>query len=197
MKLKLKGTTLLPSKGNLKIVSNKFNDICSEGVVLVEIPPCKRTIFFEGSSYFLSFPKILFFMRYIKTRSQRHHVRFVRMAFTKGRKLTLMVPPLTNIAHDDLEICLSKKCSGNTLEEMASNQIANIFSSQFNCDITDIFQECYEVKIEDDDFGLGGIKEYFEKWAKKTKNNPNWVPKNFQQFNNADGFYNWHDYNNE
>ena len=130
-------------------------------------------------------------MRYIKTRNQQYQVRFARMAFIKGRKRTLMAPPLPNISCDDLEICLSEKCKGSTLEKMISNQIANIFSSQFNCDITDNFEEYYEM-IFDEDTYLEEINEYFKKWAKKTKNNPNWVPRSFQLFYSDDNFYDWH-----
>lgn len=132
-------------------------------------------------------------MRYIKARNGNYHVRFVRMAFTKARKRTLLVPPLTNISCQNLEMCLSHKCWGTTLQEMASNQIANIFASGFNCDITDVFEDHYEITYDDydcDDFS--GIDKYYEKWQKKTKANPNWVPKKFEEFNDEDAFYEWH-----
>lgn len=133
-------------------------------------------------------------MRYIQARNKNYQVRFVRMAFTKARKRTLLIPPLTNISCYDLEVCLAHKCSGTTLEEMASNQIANIFASKFNCDITDSFDDYYEITYDDydvDDFS--GIDKYFEKWQKKTKANPDWVPKKFKEFENyEDKFYDWH-----
>lgn len=112
------------------------------------------------------------------------------MAFTKARKRTLLIPPLTNISCHDLEMCLAHKCWGTTLEEMASNQIANIFASQFNCDITDSFEDYYEILDDYDDFS--GIDKYYEKWQKKTKANPNWVPKKFEEFGLEDNFYEWH-----
>ena len=188
---------LSPSKsGNLKIIKNEFNPMYNEGAILVEIPPCKRTIFFEKTSYFLSFPKVLFFMGYIKNRNQKYRVRFARMAFTKARKQTLMVPPLTNIIFYNLELCLAKKCDGTTLEEMASNQIANIFASKFNMDITDVFDFPREGagKYSLNDFSTPRCRlcEHFDTWQKKTKANPNWVPKKFKEFDEKDNFYAWH-----
>jgi hypothetical protein len=186
------GMILSPSKsGNLKIIKNKFIEEYNEGTVLVEIPPCKRTIFFEKTPYFLSFPKVLFFMRYLKARNESYYVQYARMAFTKARKRTLLIPPLTNIGLYNLEVCLSSKCKGTTLEEMASNQIADIFRSQFNCDITDVFENFYEVDY-DDYVESSAIEKYFEEWQKKTKDNPNWIPRKFEEFCDEENFYDWH-----
>ena len=162
---------------------------------MVESPACRRTIFFDDTPYFLSFPKIIFFMRYIKTRSEDFHVRFARMAFTKGRKRELFVPPLPNLGAYNLEVCLSSKCQGASLQAMIENQIANIFASPFNLDITDVFEEYYNFEYDDydDDGWEDCIKKYFEEWQKKTKKNPKWVPKNFMEYRDRDEqFYGWH-----
>lgn len=188
---------LSPSKiGSPKIIKQEFNEEYNEGTVLVEVPACRRTIFYEHTPYFLSFPKILFFMRYIKTRNENFHVRFARMAFTKGRKKELFVPPLTNLGGYNLEICLSIKCQGASLQAMIENQIANIFASPFNLDITDVFEEYYEFEYDDYDDGgwEDGVVKYFEKWQKKTKKNPNWVPKKFKEYKD-DQFYDWYSNN--
>ena len=75
-------------------------------------------------------------MRYIRhyallTGVPGYVINFIRMAFTEGTEKILLVPPLPNISGYSLDICLSKLCQGETLEEMAKNQIANIFNPEW------------------------------------------------------------------
>jgi len=181
MPANLIGTTISPSKsGKPQIVKNKFKEEYNEGTVLVEIPECRRTIFVEKKAYFLSFPKIRFFISYIRQRNGAYASRFFRMCFVHNKKKTILVPPLPNL-FGDLKVCCPG-AKGNTLEQLIDNQIEVLFSSQFNDETWETFEEYYEDDNDYDDDEMQSVVKYLKKWMKKTKTNPKWVPKKFPEY---------------
>lgn len=160
----------------------------NEGHILVEIPECRRIVFVGREPYFISLPKMRFFIPYIKRRDGTFASKFVRWCFVKAKNKTILVPPFPNI-FDNLKVCCPT-ASGKTLKDMVDAQIKALFASSFNDETWDTLQQYYhdEFSNDDDDYdydyydGEYNVRGYMEKWMKKTKKKPNWVPKKFAKY---------------
>jgi hypothetical protein len=149
----------------------------NEGHILVEVPECRRMIFVGRNPYFLSLPKMRFFMPYIKRRDGTFVSKFVRWCFVKSKNKTILVPPFPNV-FSDLKVCCPTG-KGKTLEDMVDSQIKTLFASSFNNETWETLSDYYYDKfdeVEED------IDAYMEKWMKKTKKKPDWVPKKFAKY---------------
>lgn len=174
---------------NGKIIKNKFNKMYNEGAVLVELPACRRMLFIEFCPYFVSLPKVRLFIPYIKTIGE-YTSRFVRMCFVQNKNKSILVPPLPNIFYN-LKVCCPG-ASGKTLEDMIAEQAKVLFASQFNCETWETLEEYYyddffdniRCRPEYDDTTM--LHKYMNKWMKKTKKNPNWIPNKFVKYNEDD-----------
>lgn len=174
------GTELSQSKSG-KTIRHSFNEMYNEGHILVEIPQCRRIIFVEKEPYFLSLPKMRFFMPYIKRRDGTFASRFVRWCFVKATNKTILVPPFPNV-FENLKVCCPT-ASGKTLGDMVDAQIKALFASSFNDETWDTLEHYYfDEFFDDDEDETYGIHQYMEKWMKKTKKKPDWVPKKFAKY---------------
>ena len=173
------GTELSQNKSG-KIIRNSFKEEYNEGTVLVELPACRRMLFVGKTPYFVSLPKIRLFIPYVKQRTGEYASRFVRMCFVKNKKKTILVPPLPNV-FQDLKVCCGT-ARGKTLEDLIAEQAKVLFASQFNDETWDTLEVYYEDEFFHDDDYIGPIKKYMAKWMKKTKKNPNWIPKKFAEY---------------
>lgn len=186
--VKKKVTKKIRAKGKIvseKIVKHKFNELYNTGLVMVELPPCKRTIFFSRgttnfesiltygkSSLFLSFPTIRIVIGYgYNPRTKTYSATKFKLAFYNKKKKKLLIPPLPNI-FEDLRVCSStaKKC--DSVEELIKKQVSIFFSSRFDFSAIDCLEQ-----YEEDNF-----VDYLLNWEKSTKNKPNWIPSKFYEY---------------
>lgn len=186
-KIRLKGKV-----ASEKIVKQKFNKLYNTGLVMAELPPCKRTIFFtrgellyvngrlidrDCRSLFLSFPTIRIVIGYgYNPKTKTYSATKFKLAFYNKNKKKLLVPPLPNI-FEDLKVCgtTAKKC--NSIEELVKKQVSMFFSSKFNFSAAD----CLEAYTE-------SYTEYLLDWEKSTKNDPDWIPSKFQEYSDPYDF---------
>ena len=171
-------------------------DGIADSYMKVKIPALKRTIFINRDPYFLSFPEIVFAIPYIVSSNYQNFrlatESVVSVAYANLDKLYL--PSLPNI---DVccEICMGDDISYDSFpsqEEFVKSIISHFWSSNFNFDIVGAFS-CYGQDVLNmkhprlspnkyrwsylpNENWNGSILGDFKAWAKKTKENPDWVP---------------------
>lgn len=163
--------------------------------VFVEMPTCRRTLFFEGKPYFVSLPKIRFVFKIMQGNDRKadpDDLSFVvcNISLCFINDLEEMVPPYLPNVFDDLSFCCPRATPSLNLEELISNQINLFFSSEFNVESISAFLEYYPDLLKNYNNGPANTEEeedialsqdlhlFFKVWSEKTKADPNWIPQN-------------------
>ena len=187
--------------------------------ILAEIPACKRSLFFEGNyRRFLSLPSILFSIPY---HSRSSSLKLGRSSILVAYKFQdkIYLPSLPNTC-DTCAICLGDNDDlfdlnhflSDTKEELAKKIISYYWSSEFNYDLNGA-KEIYNPnlyknssnnslkqynlkceKYENPQDWNGSVLGSYDDWAKKTKENPEWVPGPEEMFELKKGFWDYFNY---
>lgn len=186
------------------LVSNNFSSFYNEGIAVCTTPATRRMVHISceedmhdenqdhlifpafDDNFFLSFPKVLYRIRYVKKQS-KFYVPFcnsLSIAFTNEKK-KLFIPSLFNI-RDDLSVCISLPQKGfSKIEDLCKACIQTFWQSDFDDSMYDAYS----------DYGANSILKDPRRWQKKTKKDPDWVPngrilkkctQSFQNFCNLD-----------
>lgn len=153
-------------KKKLNILRHTFHRLYNEGYITIVQPPAKRVVLIDNHNYYLSFPHVIFRIRYIKKKS-KHYPLELYMAFVDGMKpKKLYFPSLPNIAQHDGTVCIPRPSGAKSAIELVEKWIANFWCTKFNFHLLDCCLNNYN----------RGILGSFQKWQKKTYENPKWVP---------------------
>lgn len=166
---------------NYKIISR-----CRKsGNITIELLPSRRTLFFEGTPYFVSLPKLRLILNCWKYRG--YNVDNVELWFVNSSD-QYVVPYLPNV-NQEMHLCCPHARHCKTLEEAIEKQIECIFSSSFNVDDTRAVSRYYPHLVPSYDCNLSKklqwknlTKEFhlhFQNWSKKTKDDLQWIPDDF------------------
>lgn len=176
------------------IISNEFDSDKNYGIAFYSQSPQKRIIkvnrlkrlermsqdridYFDFKinennvgNFFLSFPKINFIIIYDRTYHSINKYRYslinFGIAFSDLNNEELYIPSLYNV-DEECNICTSQRDYGAwSLEDLFDQSIKDFWSSEFIMPELSDNVNLYKTRI------LGN----YEKWQKKTKENPNWIP---------------------
>lgn len=162
---------------DLNVLKHVFHELYNEGDIIIVQPPAKRVVridtYYENEygddesedrNYYLSFPHVIFRIRYSKKNNNYHPMK-IRVAFVdKANPKKLYMPPLANISCDG-QVCIPVPSSAKTVTDLAKKWIADFWRTQFNESATDTL-EYYHGMV------LGSPKS----WEKQTHRNPKWIP---------------------
>ncbi|RTK96775.1 MAG: hypothetical protein EKK64_03040 [Neisseriaceae bacterium] len=136
------------------------------GYVLIECPPCRRMVNIDGKNYYLSFPKMLFRINYIISKSKKFTYDFSRNFFYDGEFIYNV--PLYNINISGL-VCLGNKniLSAESVEDL----ITKYLNTYWKCEFSSEDDYC----VSWDSYSGLDMKS-FKKWQEKTRADSNWIP---------------------
>lgn len=176
------------------IIKNEYNDIRSQGIVIFHQSPIKRTIFIDfwddkgAISFFLSFPDILFKIKYYKNNKNNKNINKytstqLALTFTNSKKNKIYYPKIPNVSV--FEVC-NKNFQAKTLEELIEKVIGNFWASEFNFDMGEGSMDFYIKK----DFYIK-IKKLFKYWKYRTKKDINYIPTKFVERKGVKNAVDW------
>jgi hypothetical protein len=178
----------------MKVVSHRFSSACSEGVIVLSQEPCRRTIRMEYENddwndyskkfpnfkfidnYYLSFPTVLFSIRYLKSVDQSFEFYWLDLAFSepiKSRKPKIIyLPALSNVS-EDLRVCINiEDTIFDSLDKMSKHVVNSFWQTQFNDTLLDtsyVYEE-REGELKSD------VLLSLPSWREKTKQDKSWIP---------------------
>lgn len=176
-------------RSNFKNLIGRSNDpdfydleILSTTTTLVSQKPTRRMITLTPSrdelisgrsfnfKYYLSFPNVLFSIRWAQLTHQKYGLHYLRFAFTNESNSVLFYPAMHNI-RTNLTVCTGQKnlvCSSK--EELIRSTIDSFWTYSFNADITSCLYY----------YSRCPIFSCYANWQAYTKQNSSWSPSDEQ-----------------
>lgn len=139
----------------MKVLKEEFNGTYNEGRILVELPPCRRSVVIDGRRYFLSMPTMRFVVAYIlNTDKNLYYSKELQVALVINNQI--FVPPLPNISGNSLAVC-SRSQHAKTVLELVDKNIKDFFAAEFH----------------------GSPQNLVYEWAEKTRKDHHWIPDSY------------------
>lgn len=131
--------------------------------------PNRRIITYRNNTYFLSMPYVLFKVNYTSA-GRKFQFHSLQVGFTTTKKIAnrtkIFQPPLPNMGN---YVCLGRYSPWpfDSIEDMCASVIQKFWAGNFTNSMNS-----YWLHYKCD----GRILGDFEKWQKKTRENPKWIP---------------------